>query len=124
MTCKDYKILNEMPTMFGRLFLTRTLDIIILTCIMTYKHCNTKGGKELSIGSEIAEKRRFLGLSQEELANKLNVARQTVSAWERDIFIPDSSLLIKMGELFQCSIDELVNPTRPRPKPGKAKIPA
>jgi DNA-binding XRE family transcriptional regulator len=63
----------------------------------------------------MAARRKKLALSQEELANKLNVARQTVSSWERDVFLPDSKFLIAMCEIFGCSLDELVNPNPTRP---------
>jgi transcriptional regulator with XRE-family HTH domain len=67
----------------------------------------------MSLGSEISKKRRELRLSQEVFASKLNVARQTVSSWECDIFIPGGATLISIGKLLKCSIDDLVNPPRP-----------
>lgn len=48
------------------------------------------------------------GLSQEELATRLNVVRQTVSKWEKGLSVPDSELLIKIAEIFEISVSELL----------------
>ena len=47
-------------------------------------------------------------LSQEELGNKLNVARQTVSKWELGETTPEMDKLIKMSEIFNITLDELI----------------
>ena len=52
--------------------------------------------------------RKNKGLSQEELAIKLNVTAQSVSKWENDLSIPDLPILIELSELFHVSLDELV----------------
>ena len=43
--------------------------------------------------------RKAKGLSQEELAIKLNVVRQTVSKWEKGLSVPDSEMLIRLAEV-------------------------
>ena len=53
--------------------------------------------------------RRGAGLSQEEFAEKLGVSRQAVSKWERGEAYPDTDNLIAISEMFDMSIDELLN---------------
>ncbi len=55
--------------------------------------------------------RKEKGLSQEELAAKLNVVRQTVSKWEQNLSVPDSEMLIKIAEVFEVSVSELIGET-------------
>jgi len=52
--------------------------------------------------------RKQKGLSQEELANRLNVSRQTVSKWEIGDSTPDMEKLAAISDLFEISLDELV----------------
>ena len=52
--------------------------------------------------------RKNKNLSQEQLGNELNVARQTVSKWELGETTPEMDKLIKMSEIFEISLDELV----------------
>ena len=51
------------------------------------------------------------GLSQEELADRLNVVRQTVSKWEKGLSVPDSEMLIRIAEVFGVSVGELLGET-------------
>lgn len=60
------------------------------------------------LGENIKSTRRSRGLSQEELAIKLHVVRQTVSKWERGISVPDSELLIALGEALDVSVSDLL----------------
>lgn len=56
------------------------------------------------LNENIKRIRKSKGLSQEELAIKLNVVRQTVSKWENGCSVPDSSMLISLAdELIQVS---------------------
>ena len=48
------------------------------------------------------------GMTQEELADKLGVSRQTVSKWETDMVYPEINKLVEICNLFSCSMDELV----------------
>lgn len=52
--------------------------------------------------------RKQKGLSQEELANRLNVSRQTISKWEIGDSTPDMENLIAISDMFEISLDELV----------------
>ncbi len=51
------------------------------------------GGKDVSIGSQIAKRRKELGMTQESLAFSLGVSFQAVSAWEREIYLPETDKL-------------------------------
>ena len=52
--------------------------------------------------------RKSKGLSQEELAIKLNVVRQTISKWEQGLSVPDSEMLIKIAEVFDTPVSTLL----------------
>lgn len=63
------------------------------------------------LAEKIAKLRKQNGWSQEELAMKLNVSRQSVSKWESTASIPDLDKIIKMSELFGVSTDYLIKDT-------------
>lgn len=52
--------------------------------------------------------RKSKGLSQEELAIKLNVVRQTVSKWEQGLSVPDADMLIAISEVFETPVSTLL----------------
>lgn len=52
--------------------------------------------------------RKAKGLTQEELSIRLNVVRQTISKWEKGLSVPDADLLIKLAEVFEISVSELL----------------
>ena len=56
-------------------------------------------------------RRKQMGLSQEQLGNKIGVTRQTVSKWELGETTPELDKLIQLSQLFEVSIDELVGNT-------------
>lgn len=62
----------------------------------------------MKLNEKIFENRKKLGLSQEDLANKLDVSRQTVSKWEVGNATPELEKIIKLSEIFDISVDELV----------------
>ena len=62
----------------------------------------------MEFGNRLYELRKQKGLSQEELANRLDVTRPTVSQWELSDSTPDLDKLVALGELFEISLDELV----------------
>jgi putative transcriptional regulator len=55
--------------------------------------------------------RKSKGLSQEELAIKLNVVRQTISKWEQGLSIPDSEMLISIAEVLETPVSILLGET-------------
>lgn len=55
--------------------------------------------------------RKAKGLSQQELAVKLNVVRQTVSKWEQGLSVPDSDLLISISEVLETPVSTLLGET-------------
>ena len=52
--------------------------------------------------------RKNKGLSQEELSLKLHVVRQTVSKWESGLSVPDADMLIKISELFETPVSDIL----------------
>ena len=62
----------------------------------------------MTIGESIMKRRKDLGLSQEELAGKLLVSRQTISLWEKDQTQPTIDNLMRLKEIFGVSIDKVL----------------
>ena len=62
----------------------------------------------MKLSDKIIELRKAKGMTQEELAAKCNVSRQSISKWEADIAIPELEKLLIMGELFHVSMDVLL----------------
>jgi transcriptional regulator with XRE-family HTH domain len=62
----------------------------------------------MELGRQIKKYRGELGLSQEMLAEKIYVSRQTVSNWENDKNYPDINSLLRLSEVFEVSIDILI----------------
>ena len=52
--------------------------------------------------------RKQKGFSQEELATRLHVARQTISKWEKNLSVPDADTLIRLAEILEVSVSELL----------------
>ena len=65
----------------------------------------------MEIGKRIRQMRTNKGVTQEELANALNVSNQAVSRWETGITMPDINLLPSIALFFGVTIDEIFNPT-------------
>ncbi len=63
----------------------------------------------MTFAEKIFKLRKQAGLSQEELAEKLNVSRQAVSRWEMGIAIPDAANLLQLSKLFGVTVDYLIN---------------
>lgn len=61
-----------------------------------------------TFGQRFAGYRKDKKLTQEEVAERLNISAQAVSKWENDISMPDISLLSDIADLFEVSIDELL----------------
>ncbi|MDT4374985.1 helix-turn-helix transcriptional regulator [Blautia coccoides] len=63
------------------------------------------------LNENIKKLRKSKGLSQEELAIKLNVVRQTVSKWENGLSVPDSGMLIALADELDTSVSILLGET-------------
>lgn len=63
----------------------------------------------MTTGEKLALLRRKKGMTQEKLSEQLHVSRQSVSRWEMDVSFPETDKLIKLGKLFDCSIDFLLD---------------
>ena len=66
------------------------------------------GGEEMELGKQIKKHRQEVQLSQEELAERVYVSRQTISNWENDKSYPDVNSLVLLSEIFQISLDNLI----------------
>ena len=62
----------------------------------------------MQIGNKINQLRKLSGMTQEQLAEKLNVSRQTVSKWETGSTFPDIESVVKVSEIFRVSLDDLL----------------
>lgn len=63
------------------------------------------------LSENIKSLRKEKGMSQEELAEKIGVVRQTVSKWEQNLSVPDSEMLIKIADVFEVSVSSLLGET-------------
>lgn len=62
----------------------------------------------MQIGERIKEHRARLGLSQDDLAARIYVSRQTISSWENDKTYPDVQSLLLLSEVFDATVDDLI----------------
>lgn len=67
-----------------------------------------------AIGKAIAKKRMEKGLTQENVAEKLNIGNEAVSRIERGTVIPNIIRLVELAEIFGCGTDELLMESSPR----------
>lgn len=74
----------------------------------------------MEFNNKLYQLRKQKGLSQEELANRLNVSRQTISKWEVGDSTPDMEKLVAISDLFEISLDELVLDKAPASQAGPA----
>ena len=75
------------------------------------------------LADKIIRLRKKNGWSQEELADKMNISRQAVSKWERDLSFSDISSIPKLAEIFEVSVDELIQvKTETKENLGKNKV--
>ena len=82
----------------------------------------------MTLGQNICRLRTKQGLSQGDLADALDVSRQSISKWETDASIPELEKLLRLSELFHITLDELVTgpggsveTPPPAPEPSAAK---
>lgn len=62
----------------------------------------------MTVGDKLAALRKQNNYTQEQLAEILNVSRQSVSRWESDLAYPETDKLIKLSQLYHCSVDYLL----------------
>lgn len=60
------------------------------------------------LGEQIKKHRQLLNMTQEDLSQKLNTTRQTVSKWEKYMIEPDINTLLKLSDIFNISLNELI----------------
>lgn len=65
----------------------------------------------MTLGDKLSKKRKENNLTQEQLADILGVSRQAISKWESDLAYPETDKLIRISELFDCSLDYLLKDT-------------
>lgn len=70
------------------------------------------------LNENIKSIRRSKGLSQQELAVKLNVVRQTVSKWEQALSVPDADMLIALSEVLETPVSTLLGENVAAPEAG------
>ena len=73
------------------------------------------------LNENIKTLRKAKGLSQEELAIRLNVVRQTVSKWESGLSVPDADLLISLSDALETPVSSLLGETMPEAKTDEMK---
>ncbi len=61
----------------------------------------------MTLGEKLQALRKQAGLSQEALAGKVNVTRQTISKWELNLSTPELGILVRLSELYGVSMDYL-----------------
>lgn len=64
-----------------------------------------------TVGSRIRERRKYLGLTQKELASKVILTEFNISKYERDYSSPDLETIKKLSDALECSVDYLVGKT-------------
>lgn len=62
----------------------------------------------MEIGNKLNQLRKLSGMTQEQLAEKLNVSRQTISKWESGGTSPDLESIVKVSKIFHVSLDDLL----------------
>ena len=66
--------------------------------------------------------RKDRGLSQEELAVRLNVVRQTISKWEKGLSVPDAAMLIRLAEVLDTTVSRLLGADVPEDEADRARL--
>lgn len=74
-----------------------------------------------SIGETISSLRKKKELTQNELAEKMNVTDKAVSKWERDLSCPDVNTISRLAEVLDVSVEELLNAKEQRKSNNKMK---
>ena len=83
--------------------------------------CRRKEVTAVDFNNKLYTLRKQKGYSQEELANRLNVSRQTISKWEVGDSTPDMEKLVAISDLFGITLDELVLDKAPAESGGSSQ---
>ncbi|MDY5462087.1 helix-turn-helix domain-containing protein [Hornefia butyriciproducens] len=67
-----------------------------------------KAGSVITLSENIKNLRKRAVMTQEQLADKLGVTRQTVSKWKNNMSVPDADILSEMADVFDVSVSELL----------------
>lgn len=76
--------------------------------VLLWIYHQSKGVQRTMFGENLKTLRKQKGFSQEELAVRLHVVRQTVSKWEKNLSVPDADTLIRLAEILEVSVSELL----------------
>ena len=63
----------------------------------------------MRFSDKLAKKRKECNLSQEQLAEKMNVSRQSVSKWENGSSYPDMDKIIELTKILECNLEDLLD---------------
>ena len=74
-----------------------------------------------SIGETIAKLRKEKGMTQNQLAEKMNVTDKAVSKWERDLSCPDINTISKLADILDVSVEELLKAKKSKYEESKIK---
>lgn len=82
----------------------------LLAVVMVFlMHQNpNKGVQCIMFSKNLKTLRKQKGFSQEKLASRLHVVRQTISKWEKNLSVPDADTLIRLAEILEVSVSELL----------------
>jgi putative transcriptional regulator len=83
--------------------------LLVATAFLSYSGDERRAS--MMLNENIKSIRKSKGLSQEELAIKLNVVRQTISKWEQGLSVPDADMLISISEVFEIPVSTLLGET-------------
>lgn len=72
------------------------------------KGITESGGNDMEFANQIKKIRATHNLTQEQLGQKLNVSRQTISSWETGRNLPDLEMVVTLAKLFELSLDTLI----------------
>ena len=76
----------------------------------------------MTLGERIQNMRKEMGLSQEELAERIGVSRQSVSKWENDAALPDTDKVLQLSRLFGVSADALLTGSSAAPQAAEENV--
>ena len=74
------------------------------------------------LSDQIRALRRARGMSQEELAARLHVVRQTISKWEKGLSVPDAEMLLRLAEALDTTVSQLLGADIPEDEDGRNEL--